>query len=188
MFLKVHDTFWQLKRGIAWPENSRYRERTYPYSTRRMLTISLQHSTFHSVCPWGQIEQLACSRFVSLHGLSDQAVTLRRLRVDKHKVIQTDTHAHRHGREQHSFTVLRFFLVGGAESRGISPWQDPAGRGQRRLVTHAVLSFILFLSGFSLYMCVLLNIKHTLPWLLILWPTVWSPDILFEVKGFCFLH
>lgn len=127
---------------MALPEQkSSYRGWTYPYSTHSLLTISLQYSTFHSACPRGQIEQLACSRFISLHGLSDQAVTLRRLRVDKHKVIQTDTHAHRHGREQHSFTVLQFFLVGGAESRGIFPRQDPTGLGPRRLVTQFCLFF-----------------------------------------------
>lgn len=136
---------------------SRYR-RSYIYSARLMLAVSLQYSTFHSVYPCGQIEQLACSRFISLHGLSDQAVTLRRLRVDKHKVVQTDTHAYRHGREKHSSTVLWFFLFGGAESRGIFPWQDPAGQGLRHLVTHILLSSLLQLSGFSL--CVFLTIKR----------------------------
>lgn len=53
-------------------------------------TVPFQHSPFlFCIRPCGQIEQLACSRSITLRGLSDQAVTLHCLTVDKHTLIVT---------------------------------------------------------------------------------------------------
>lgn len=91
------------------------------------------------VRPCGRIEQLARSRSITLHGLSDQAVTLHCLPVDKHTLVPTRAHTHR--RVQRGFTVLQFCLVSGAESRGMFPWHGPAGRGLEAFsYTHGCVS------------------------------------------------
>lgn len=97
------------------------------------------------VRPCGQIEQLACSRSITLHGLSDQAVTLDCLPVDKHTLVATHTLVHT-GVLGVVSLCCRFCLGSGAESRGMFPWHGPAGRGLGRLVTHMAVSLHLYLS------------------------------------------
>lgn len=56
-------------------------------------TFSLQYSPFLPESgPCGQIEQLACSRPITLHGLSDRAVTPHRFRVDKYTLMLTHSY------------------------------------------------------------------------------------------------
>lgn len=59
----------------------------------------------------------------------------------------SDTCTHIRRRAWCGFTVLQFCLVSGAESRGMFPWQSPAGRGLGRLVTHTAVSIHLYMSG-----------------------------------------
>lgn len=74
------------------------------------------------VGPCGQSEQVARCPAVILRGLSDQAVAIRCLSMDKHTHIHTHAHAHMNS------VVLPLCLASGAESRRMFPWHGPTGR------------------------------------------------------------